>query len=543
MPIHCLRIAVGFALLALCACSEDEAGQRETATDPAASEQGADAGAPPDAGQGTDSGSVDEDDPGADSDDPGATETDGASPLLEQPEDPLLVRTTSGLVRGHMHNGEEPTPEFLGIYYAASTGGQNRLRPPQPREPWGDEIYEADLMGPDCPNPAESDGIFGGLITPRRGGVHLSEDCLFLSIWTTSTDVEAKRPVMIWIHGGGLRIDGSNRRPYAGNHLATQGDVVVVSVNYRQAGSAMMTHPAFEDPETGYFGNWNILDFLAAAKWVHQNIRYFGGDPGNVTFFGESGGSVGVNDLSLVLPEVRNGLFHRIIGQSGDPVMTSLETHRMRAEEAVASMGCDIDDNVLECVRNADYETWRAASDAWSGWPAPDGKILHAGGVTEAIHEGVTEGLTIIGGNNGDERPGTSIHWNYLAQHNLHAHSVESSALAYRYHMVDSPGIAARHGTDVALALGTWDDDVGSLNNLHDRDNPATAVLAARMIKAWTNFARTGDPSFEDPELGTVEWLPYEQDGQEALIWNESPHMEERELGDCGASCLSGIVQ
>ena len=119
-----------------------------------------------------------------------------------QSDSSFLVRIDSGLVRGHLHKGTEPTPEFMGIPYAATTGGENRYRAPQPGKPWGDEVWVADTPGPDCINNEQGDGIFGGVIAePRKTGemvgdtYHQAEDSLFMNIWTPALDKE-KRPVM-----------------------------------------------------------------------------------------------------------------------------------------------------------------------------------------------------------------------------------------------------------------------------------------------------------------------------------------------------------
>lgn len=532
------RHVVGYtAALTLMGCAAEDLQQSRPAQSPAASVAPAKMPAPatqpapqgnapqqqPPAGatptQGMPAGAA----PPAVQNDPAPVPADPATMSIPQPDDPMLVRIDDGLVRGHMHTGPEPTLEFLGIPYAASTGGQNRFRPPQRREPWGDTELVADRTGPDCLAIMVGDGIFGGLISdpPRDPFIepgHKSEDCLYLNVWTPAK--QGKRPVMVWIHGGGLRIDSSNRPPYVGNHMASRGDVVIVTLNYRLHAAGMLAHPVFTDPETGLFGNWNIQDWLFAAQWVQRNIAYFGGDPGNVTFFGESGGSAGANNLALVDKSKRQGLYHRIIGQSGDPVFTSREVHKTEAEEFFAELGCTVD-NAPQCVRDASIEAFRDAMSVHSAMAVPDDILIKFATPLEAVMAGASEGLDIMGGENGPGDISSSVHWRMLASHN----AVESGR-GYRYNLPASPGVMAAHGSDISLVFGTYEDDLGSLNNLAQRSNPNVPALSARMVESWTNFARTGDPSFEDDELGKVEWPVYDEaTDYQAMIWDEAPNV------------------
>jgi para-nitrobenzyl esterase len=450
-----------------------------------------------------------------------------------------IVRIDSGLVQGHLHRGPEPTLEFKGIPYAATTGGANRFRPPQPRAPWGDRIWVADRMGPDCLNPQQGDGIFGGVIDEPRymgetigPGSRQAEDSLFLSIWTPAAD-GARRPVMLWVHGGGLRVDSSNRPPYVGNHLAYRGNVVVVTLNYRLGGVGMLAHRALRSADTGHFANWNIQDWLCALRWIQRNITQFGGSPGNVTVFGESGGSVGVNNLALIDHEIRDGLFHRVIGQSGDPVQSTLEQHERAAERLFEKLGCS-PETALESLREADLATFKSVTDEWSRaglWPVTDGLLLRHAGAAAAIEAGETEGLDwMIGSNGPGWDVGTALSWQTLLEHS------RRGGRAYRYYLPSSPGVEGVHGADIPLVFGTYEDKLGVLTEssergkgLVSRDHPAAPRLSARMIRAWSHFAWTGDPSFEDEELGRVRWPVYRDDSFETMIWDDKPHVDRRE--------------
>jgi para-nitrobenzyl esterase len=195
---------------------------------------------------------------------------------------------------------------YLGIPYAAPPTGEWRWRPPRPPVAW-DGVRAADRFGDRCvqTNP------FDDMLFQSAGE---SEDCLTLSIWTGGEPGEA-RPVMVWIHGGGHFSGASDERRHDGTALARRG-VVLVAINYRLGVLGFFAHPELsaESPE-GASGNYGLLDQIAALRWVRDNIAAFGGDPGNVTIFGESAGSWSVSALMASPPA--SGLFHKAIGQSG----------------------------------------------------------------------------------------------------------------------------------------------------------------------------------------------------------------------------------
>jgi para-nitrobenzyl esterase len=197
---------------------------------------------------------------------------------------------------------------YRGIPYAAPPVGELRWKPPQPVAAW-DGVRTAGEFGPACMQAPYSETSFY-----RSPEQPVSEDCLTLNVWTGAAP-GAKRPVMVWIHGGALT-RGSGANPvYDGANLAKRG-VVVVTVNYRLGPFGYLAHPELSaESEHGSSGNYGVLDQIAALGWVQQNIGRFGGDPGNVTVFGESAGSWSVN--YLVASPLARGLFHKAIGQSG----------------------------------------------------------------------------------------------------------------------------------------------------------------------------------------------------------------------------------
>ncbi len=219
---------------------------------------------------------------------------------------PVLVRaqTAQGTVEGEALGG---VLAFRGIPYAAPPLGELRFRPPQPPRAWTG-VRSALDMSPACPQLIDADP------TENNEAV-MSEDCLALNVWTPHLD-SAKRPVMFWIHGGGFTVGASRNTWYDGRHLAARGDVVVVTINYRLGAWGFLDLSAFGARYAGS-GNVGLLDQVAALHWVKQNIAKLGGDPDNVTIFGESAGAASVGDL-LSMP-MANGLFAKAILESGLP--------------------------------------------------------------------------------------------------------------------------------------------------------------------------------------------------------------------------------
>ena len=240
-----------------------------------------------------------------------------ASPAASAIEEPVAL--ASGLVSGvELDSGVKM---FRGIPFAAPPVGELRWAAPQPPIPW-QGVFAADRFGPVC--------------MQQRSRALMSEDCLYLNVWTQARSAAEKRPVMVWIHGGGWSSGAGNNSgsfstpitgTYDGEAFAENG-VVLVSVNYRLGAFGFMAHPALSaENERGVSGNYGILDHIAALEWVRDNISGFGGDPDNVTIFGESAGGASV--YALMATPLASGLFHKAIGQSVW-ITTMNQTHLQR---------------------------------------------------------------------------------------------------------------------------------------------------------------------------------------------------------------------
>ncbi len=240
---------------------------------------------------------------------------------------PEQVRIDSGMVAGTA-SGQPTVRVFKGIPFAAPPLGENRWKAPQPVAKW-DGVRKADAFGAPCaagaPNPGRGGGGRGAAApgaaaqapaapaAPREPA--RSEDCLYLNVWTSANSAGDKRPVMVWIYGGGFTGGSGGLAWYDGENLAAKGPVIV-TLNYRLGSLGFFAHPELAK-ESGHnaSGNYGMMDAIAALQWVKRNISAFGGDPNNVTIAGESAGAIMVGAI-LGSPQAK-GLYHRAIAESG----------------------------------------------------------------------------------------------------------------------------------------------------------------------------------------------------------------------------------
>lgn len=232
--------------------------------------------------------------------------------VIETPAN-AVVETSAGRIRGFVRNG---ILTFKGIPYGASTAGAARFQPPAPPMPWT-QVRATMSYGPVCPQPVRA-----GWASDRAAFLYdwddgyPGEDCLRLNVWTPAAEERGKRPVMVWLHGGGYEAGSSQELPsYDGENLSRRGDVVVVSVNHRLNVFGYLNVAAVGGEKYARSVNVGMLDIVAALQWVRDNVGRFGGDPANVTVFGQSGGGAKVSTL-MAMPSAQ-GLFHKAIVQSG----------------------------------------------------------------------------------------------------------------------------------------------------------------------------------------------------------------------------------
>jgi para-nitrobenzyl esterase len=292
-----------------------------------------------------------------------------------------VIETASGKIRGAVAGGIHA---FKGIPYSASTAGKNRFRPPQPPAPWAGvrDALAYHGQAPQSPARVKRRGEMDNILGPADGTPE-TEDCLTLNIWTPGLDA-AKRPVMVWLHGGAFTYGSGNRTVTEGANLARRGDIVVVSINHRLNICGYLHLEDIGGERFAGSGNAGSRDMIAALEWVRDNIAGFGGDPGCVTIFGESGGGGKVSAL-LAMPAAK-GLFHRAVIQSGAAVrFTTRERANALADAVVKRLGGldKLQEAPLDALLGAIVPASKAAGprafpllDRYDFGPVVDGKLV-----------------------------------------------------------------------------------------------------------------------------------------------------------------------
>jgi para-nitrobenzyl esterase len=463
---------------------------------------------------------------------------------------------------------------FKGIPFAAPPVGALRWQPPQPVAKW-DGVRDASKFGNVCIQPpGPTDGPQARLnIAVLPDSPPLSEDCLYLNVWTGAAAASERRPVMVWIFGGAFTEGGGSVPLYDGDALARKG-AVVVTMNYRLGPYGFFAHPALtaESPHNAS-GNYGLADMLASLRWVKQNIAAFGGDPTNVTVFGQSAGGMAI--ASLVSSPESKGLFRRAISQSGawmglgfSPAMRT----RAQAEEAGVTQASELNASTAEQLRalsTADVTAkLRSAGMIVDGWVLPeDPSVVFAAGRQNAVD--------VLVGSNKDEsffaaqvtpeqfEQQARARYGDLADEYLkvYPHATDAEAgrstaenfrdgafwhmrlyadlqakqgnKAYLYYFTqnppapsDQPELPATHATEVGYVF----NNLGQLPLFPDRSVAELSAASApdkkvadEMSSYWVNFARTGDPN--GPGLPT--WAPHEpRDASHAAILDADPGSE-----------------
>lgn len=408
---------------------------------------------------------------------------------------------------------------YMGIPYAAPPVGDLRWKKPQPVTAW-QGTRDCSQPGNIGPQPGSSHGSFYWKEFYQDGTPPQSEDCLYLNVWTAAPADTARRlPVMVWIHGGGLVNGYGTEIEFDGNALAKK-DVVLVTFNYRLGMCGFLAHPLLNAENEGNgSGNYGFFDQLAALRWVNQNIAQFGGDPGNVTIFGQSAGAVSVQ--ALVSSPLSHGLVHKAIIQSGGGyggimAPSSLE----EAEEAGKAVWDASGITTLDQMRAYPVENFpqlmatcnakvKLKAGAYS--PCVDGEFL-TGTYDQATQSGNSLDIPyMIGFTAQDIWPETmrkaATDWALIMED-----QGRKPVFVYRFDR-DLPG----EDMPADPSQGVWGDMsgafhsaelwyvFGSLGKCWRPMEKADYDLSRRMMEYWTNFARTGDPN----GAALPAWQPY----------------------------------
>ena len=381
---------------------------------------------------------------------------------------------------------------FKGIPYAAPPVDGLRWQAPQPVEPW-EGVKTCDSFGPICPQPGNKPGTFYGDEFYWAGTPEESEDCLYLNVWapTKTLGKNAKLPVAMWIHGGAYMNGYGYEVTMDGDEWASRG-VILVTINYRLGVFGFLSHPELT-AEQGQSGNYGTMDQIAALQWVHDNIAAFGGDPSNITVFGQSAGAMSVKTL-LVSPLSRDLMAGAII-QSGGGLSTRGLTPE-GTQEQFDAMGKALMDNVgLTSLADMRAATTSELMGALRGMLTPhlDGKVLTEG-FEEAFMDGSIAPVPIMIGYNKDDMGG-------LGGPAVDRFCELRDSLGYpvyEYEFLRELPTDEQHPASAAGAFHSaelW-YMFGTLGRSWRPFTEADEALSTRMLDAWTAFCKDGNPGW-----------------------------------------------
>lgn len=467
----------------------------------------------------------------------------------------VVVDTQAGQLRGFKHDSRD-VYVFKGVHYGQDTSGERRFKPALPVAAW-DGVRDADRFGDVCPQGGDP----GRRSLEREEFLPMSENCLVLNVWTPGTD-NTQRPVMVWLHGRGYYAGAGSEPLYDGPALAERGDVVVISINHRLNVFGHLYLGEAGGETFAESGNAGLLDAILALQWVHDNIRSFGGDPDNVTIFGESGGGSKVATL-MGIPAAK-GLFHKGIIQSG-PTRSALPAERAAAnahtvmQRLNASSVEELQALPFAAVLAAVTETGRtsvALSPVVDDVVLPDNMFM--GESAPSAH-----GVPMMVGANKDEHtlyaPDSDRNMSddeLLASiRNLYDHQAEYLIDQYR----DSRPDATPWEIWIAINSARFTQGSNMLASVHQASGPvykyvfefpaterlmaahgaeiafvfsnATSSPNARpgadkvedaMSEAWINFARNGNPSHD----GIPDWPTYDLESRAAMVFDVETRVE-----------------
>jgi para-nitrobenzyl esterase len=497
------------------------------------------------------------------------------------------VETNLGKVRAQTQAGVQA---FRGVPYAASTAGANRFMPPAKREKWTG-VKDCFVLGERSPQrDSEFFGFVPKALEPMCPAEAMGEDCLVLNVWTpsASNSGNGKRPVMVWLHGGGYTTGSGGFVCYDGQELARKHDVVVVTVNHRLTVFGYLYFAGIGGEKYAHASNVGMMDIVAALEWVRDNIAVFGGDPNSVTIFGQSGGGGKVSALMAMPPA--HGLFHKAIIQSGADVRgVSVEAANKSAELFLSKLNLK-PDQIDQLQQIPVDQLLAAAAGGPPGTPglalAPvvDGSTL-PGGPFDPVAPALSANVPLMIGTVETEVtffPGQIL--DPIDDTNFHARvrqmlakasdaQVDQVIAAYK---AGRPGVP---NTDVYLAMAsdatfragvvleadrkaaqkapvyqyyfTWHSPVedGKLRAFHTLEIPfafdvvdlASSMtgtgadrqpLADKVSGAWVSFARSGDPNHKL----LPKWEPFDTNKRAIMVLNDEcklvndPHGEEQRV-------------
>ncbi len=464
------------------------------------------------------------------------------------------VRVTGGELQGVVNDG---IASFKGIPFAAPPLGQLRWKPPQPLQPWRG-IRKADAFAL-----APMQNRAGSML--MGGWTRVSEDCLYLNVWTPATNAQAKLPVMVWIYGGGFMLGMTSVPLYDGTKLAQKG-VVVVSVAYRLGPFGFLAHPELSRESGKGSGCYGLQDQVAGLRWVRDNIAQFGGDPSCVTIFGESAGSVSVSLLTVV-PSAK-GLFQRAIAESGSAIAPGHVPPLESAEQAGTNFLRQLGASDIKSARALSSESIQGAIKGLSLGqfrPVVDGDFLPADPY-ELFQAGRFNDTPLLIGFNSDEgawfvsflRMGTTpeafekraremfasgsdriiqayphsspaeiykssrellrdyaMAWPTHSWASLQAAKGHHPPFVYYFdHRSTSSPDGAIHGAELAYVFRNLTAWVGAPSPPRAED----IALSDLISSYWVNFARSGDPNGPGLPL----WPPFDEQKRSTMVFDQS---------------------
>jgi para-nitrobenzyl esterase len=466
----------------------------------------------------------------------------------------LTAKVTGGQVQGVAVNG---SVAFKGIAFAAPPVGELRWKKPQPVAAW-QGVRAANAFAPSCMQDAAMLGV-------QQAPPGVSEDCLHLNVWTPAPSASDRLPVMVWIYGGGFAIGTTSAALYDGTRLAEKG-VVLVSVAYRVGAFGFLAHPELSRESGKGSGNYGLQDMIAGLAWVRDNIAAFGGDPNNVTIFGESAGAIAVSMLAA--SPYAKGLFHKAISESGGsfaPSRRAMEGGQTvpalaLAEAAGKRFLDDLGAPTIAAARSLPAEQIQQAQGpglAGGFWPVDDGDVL-PGDQYVLYSEGRFNDTPVLIGSNSDEgalfvrggvtsaafeeqiRAGYGEHADELLAVYPHANdeqavqaardvfrdsafawptwawarlqAAQGKGAAYVYYFdhrtAQSPN-GASHADEMPYVFGNLVSGFAG-GNTRAEDVAMSDVVSTY----WTNFAKTGDPN----GAGLPRWPAFTEKSQQVLF-------------------------